>query len=111
MRHRCISDRVNRSGAAALLALIAAPLLPAACQGDDSAAAVTAIRPVRVIENPQWTAIDPGVAPRAVVREREVDFGRVPLDTPIEYRATWRNAGGQPLLIVGAPFANLLYGC
>ena len=108
MWHRYISDRVNRSGAAALLV---AALLLAACQGVESAAAVTAIRPERVIENPQWSATDLGVAPRAAFREREVDFGRVPLDTHIEYRFTLRNAGGQPLLIVGAPFANLLDGC
>ena len=108
MRHRCISDRVNRSSAAVLLV---AALLIGACQGDESAAAVTAILPERVIENPQWTAVDIGVAPLAVFREREVDFGRVPLDTPIEHRFTLRNTGGQPLLVVGAPFANLLDGC
>ena len=108
MRHRCISDRVNRSSAAVLLV---AALLLAACQGDESTAAVTAILPERVIENPDWTATDLGVAPRAVFREREVDFGHVPLDTPIEYRFTLHNAGGQPLTIVGAPFAKLLDGC
>ncbi len=52
-----------------------------------------------------------GDAPRLVVDQRQIDFGKVPLDIPVRATFTLRNGGGQPLQIVSQPVVEVKQGC
>lgn len=62
--------------------------------------------------NPEWGST-PELAsgPRGILREKEIDFGPVPLDTPIEYSFSLKNVGNTPLEIFGRVGAVVLEGC
>jgi hypothetical protein len=91
-----------------LLALLG--LVLAACGGGAGAAAEP--DGPKVTLNPGWTTDpEPASGPRGILREQEVDFGPVPLDTAIEYNYTLKNVGNAPLEIWGRVGAVVLDGC
>ena len=104
-RGRTLLRFASALGLAALLALILATCGSAeeVTSGSDGP---------RVTLNPEWTSA-PGLVsgPRGILRESEVDFGPVPLDTPIEYAYMLKNVGSTPLEIWGRVGAVVLEGC
>jgi len=49
--------------------------------------------------------------PRLAVDQKQMDFGKVPLDIPIKATFKLSNVGDQPLQILGQPVVEVKQGC
>ena len=89
-----------------LMGTILAALVLVACGGGPETG-----KP-KIEDNPKWNAAGaPLAGPRAVFRELEVDFGKVPLNEWVEYQFTLKNSGDAPLQVLGDPAVAVLDGC
>ena len=49
--------------------------------------------------------------PRLAVDQKQIDFGKVPLDIPVKATFKLSNVGDQPLQILGQPMIEVKQGC